>query len=82
MNLIESFALLVASFALLFFGRGRSGEALPILQKMPWVVGQLFCLIDIVFVRCWSHGHRSKSELATLRILYRASGRYELRFWG
>jgi hypothetical protein len=30
------------SLALLFFGRGRNGDALPIFQKSPWIVGVLF----------------------------------------
>jgi len=42
MNLIQSLAVLAASFALLFFGRGRDGEAHPIIRKFPWIVGQLF----------------------------------------
>jgi hypothetical protein len=42
MNLIESLALLGVSVALLFLGRGRNGDALPIFQKLPWVVGVLF----------------------------------------
>jgi uncharacterized membrane protein SpoIIM required for sporulation len=33
MNLIESLALLAIAAALLFFGRGRNGDALPFLQK-------------------------------------------------
>jgi hypothetical protein len=44
MNLTESLAVLVASLALLFFGRGRDGEAHWILRKFPWVVGQLFAV--------------------------------------
>jgi len=44
MNLIASLAVLAASVALLFFGRGRDGEAHPILRKFPWVVGQLFAM--------------------------------------
>jgi hypothetical protein len=42
MNLTASVALLVAAIALLYFGRGRDGDALPIFQKSPWIVGQLF----------------------------------------
>jgi len=42
MNLAESLALLAASGALLFFGRGRDGDAHPILRKFHWVVGQFF----------------------------------------
>jgi hypothetical protein len=41
-NLTASVAILAASLALLFFGRGRDGEAPSILRKFPWVVGQLF----------------------------------------
>jgi hypothetical protein len=44
MNLTECLALLAASGALLFFGRGRNGDALPIFQKLPWVVGVFFAL--------------------------------------
>ena len=42
MNLPVSLAVLVASLALLFFGRGRNGNAISIFQKSPWIVGQLF----------------------------------------
>ena len=42
MNLIASLAVLAVSVALLFFGRGPSGEGHPIFQKLPWVLGQLF----------------------------------------
>ena len=42
MDLPESLAILAASLALLFFGRGRNGNAISIFQKFPWVVGQLF----------------------------------------
>ena len=42
MNLTASLAVLAASVALLFFGRGRVGEDHPIFRKFPWVVGQLF----------------------------------------
>ena len=44
MNLIASLAVLAASVALLFFGRGRGGDALSIFRKFPWVVGQLFAV--------------------------------------
>jgi hypothetical protein len=44
MNLIASLAVLAASFALLFFIRGRHGDALPTFQKSPWIVGQLFAM--------------------------------------
>jgi uncharacterized membrane protein SpoIIM required for sporulation len=44
MNLIASVAVLAASLALLFFGRGRAGEDHPIFRKFPWVVGQMFAL--------------------------------------
>jgi hypothetical protein len=33
---------LAVSLAPLFFGRGRNGDALPIFQKSPWIVGVLF----------------------------------------
>jgi hypothetical protein len=39
MNLIESLLLLAASVALLIFGRGRNGESVSFLRKLPWVVG-------------------------------------------
>ena len=42
MNLIASLALLGASVALLVIGRGRGGEGLQIVRKLPWVVGQLY----------------------------------------
>jgi hypothetical protein len=29
---------------LLFFGRGRNGDALPVFQKSPWIVGTLFAV--------------------------------------
>jgi hypothetical protein len=44
MNLIASLAVLAASIALLFFGRGRGGEDHPIFRKFPWVVSQLFAM--------------------------------------
>ena len=44
MNLAASLAVLAASVALLFFGRGRDGEAHPIFRKFPWVMGQLFAM--------------------------------------
>ena len=44
MNLIASLAVLAASVALLFLGRGREGEDHPIFRKFPWVVGQLFAM--------------------------------------
>src|SRR5215831_5552361 len=37
-----SLAVLALSLALLFFGRGRNGDALPIFQKSPWIVQTLF----------------------------------------
>ena len=40
MNLTVSVALLAASFVVLFLGRGRGGDALPIFRN--WVVGMLF----------------------------------------
>jgi len=42
MNLPASLAVLALSLALLFFGRGRNGDALPIFQKSPWIVGVVF----------------------------------------
>jgi len=43
MNLIESLAIVAASLALLFFGRGRD-DTHPIIRKFPWVVGQMFAM--------------------------------------
>jgi hypothetical protein len=43
MNLAASLALLAVSLALLYFGRGRNGDAHPIFQKSPWIVQTLFC---------------------------------------
>ena len=40
MNLTASLALVVASIALLYFGRGRDGDALPILRN--WTLAMLF----------------------------------------
>jgi hypothetical protein len=42
MNLVASLAVLAVSLVLLFFGRGRNGDALPIFQRSPWIVGVLF----------------------------------------
>jgi hypothetical protein len=44
MNLPASLAVLTFSLVLLFFGRGRDGDALPIFQKSPWIVGVLFSM--------------------------------------
>jgi hypothetical protein len=44
MNLTGSLALIALSVGLLFFGRGRNGDALPIFQKSPWIVGTLFAV--------------------------------------
>ena len=48
MNLPVSLAVLALSVALLFFGRGREGEARPIIRKSPWIVGQLFGMTVMV----------------------------------
>jgi hypothetical protein len=40
MNLTASLALLVAAVVLLYFGRGRDGDSLPIFRI--WIVSQLF----------------------------------------
>jgi hypothetical protein len=40
MNLTASLALLVAAVVLLYFGRGRDEDSLPIFRI--WIVGQLF----------------------------------------
>jgi len=48
MNLPVSLAVLALSVALLFFGRGREGEAHPIIRKSPWIVGQLFGMTVMV----------------------------------
>ena len=50
MNLIASLAVLAASIALLFFGRGRGGEDHPIFQKSPWIVGQLFAMTILYLI--------------------------------
>ena len=47
-NLPVSLAVLALSVALLFFGRGREGEAHPIIRKSPWIVGQLFGMTVMV----------------------------------
>jgi hypothetical protein len=44
MNLTASLAGLLASLALLFFGRGRDGEDHLIFRKFPWIVAQLFAM--------------------------------------
>ena len=64
MNLPVSLAVLALSVALLFFGRGREGEAHPIIRKSPWIVGQLFGMTVMVMFAV--DGHRGKSELAAL----------------
>ena len=48
MNLLESLAVLAASFALLFFIRGRDGEAHWLIHKVPWVVGQMAAMAVVV----------------------------------
>lgn len=40
MNLTASLALVVASIALLYLGRGRDGDAIPILRN--WTLAMLF----------------------------------------
>ncbi len=42
MGLIGSLALLAASVALFYFGRGLDGHSLPILRN--WLVGTLFSM--------------------------------------
>ena len=42
MNLIGSLSLVAASVALLYFGRGRGGDSLPILRN--WIVDMLFSM--------------------------------------
>jgi len=49
MNLTESLAVLVASFAMLFFIRGRDGEAYWSIRKFPWVVGQM-CAMAVLWL--------------------------------
>jgi hypothetical protein len=44
MNLIASLTLIAVSVGLLFFGRGRDGDGLPIFQKSPWIVETLFAV--------------------------------------
>jgi len=61
MNLPASLAILAISLALLFFGRGRNGDALPIFQKSPWIVITLFMVAGIIFIFCRPYGRRCKS---------------------
>jgi hypothetical protein len=42
MSLPASLAVLAVSMALLFFGRGRNGDALPIFRN--WILGMLFSI--------------------------------------
>ena len=42
MNLTVSLALLAVSLVLLFFGRGRGGDALPIFRN--WIMGMMFSI--------------------------------------
>ena len=56
MNLIGSLALLGVAVVLLYFGRGRDGDALPIFQN--WIVGMLFILGGLMGVAVnpnWLH---------------------------
>jgi len=46
MEFTGSLILLAASAALLFFGRVRGGDALPIFQK--WLVGTMFSVVILV----------------------------------
>ena len=43
MNFIGGIVMLVAALAMIFFGRARRGEVLPILGH-PWIVGQLYVM--------------------------------------
>ena len=47
MNLTASLAVLGVSLALLFFGRGRGGDALPMFRN--WIVGMLFSIAILYF---------------------------------
>ena len=38
--------LLAVAAALLFFGRGRGGDALPIFQN--WLVATMFCVVILI----------------------------------
>jgi hypothetical protein len=67
MNLIGSLLLLAASVGLLIFGRGRNGEGVPFLRKLPWVVGQLFAVTIMCLFAAGLIGRRRKLRLATLR---------------
>jgi hypothetical protein len=73
MNLPASLALLMVSLAMLFFGRGRNGRRSPDFPKMSLDSEPAVRHGDIVFVRCWLDGRRSKSELATLEIFCAAN---------
>lgn len=44
MSATASLAILATSFALLFFGRRRNGEALSIFHKSSWIVSVLFSM--------------------------------------
>ena len=71
MNLAASLAVLAASVALLFFGRGRGGESHPIFPKISLGGGPTVRHVDIIFILRRSYGGRRKSELVTLRKLSR-----------
>jgi hypothetical protein len=46
MYFIGSLALVAAAGGLLYFGRGRGGDALPIFRN--WLVGQLFGIAILI----------------------------------
>ena len=54
----------LGTIALLFFGRGRNGNALPIFQKSPLDSGRPCQHGDFIFILCRSDGRRCKLELA------------------
>jgi Na+/H+ antiporter NhaD/arsenite permease-like protein len=55
MNLTESLALIGASVVLLILGRGRGGEGLQFLRKLPWVAGQFFAMA-ILYIYIFAAG--------------------------
>jgi len=67
MNLAASLAVLAASVALLFFGRGRGGESHPIFPKISLGGGPTVRHVDIIFILRRSHGGRCKLALAWLK---------------
>jgi hypothetical protein len=76
MNLTESLVLLAVSVGLLIFGRGRNGAGLSFLSEITLGRGAAIRSNDIISFRCGPHGHRCKSELATLKRGHRTRTQY------